>query len=68
MQYDRSVFVKECRLGMNLMGWIVLCHLCKLDEFFGDMADATVCLLDHQASAQHKVMLRWMDEVVANQA
>ena len=68
MEYDRSAFIKECRLGMNLMGWITICHLCKLDEFFGDLRDATGCLLGHKSSAQHKVMVRWMDEVVANQA
>ena len=77
-EYDRNVFIKELRLGMRLMGWIVLCHLCKIDELFGDMADATGCLLGHKTSAQHKAMLRWyamalggtysMDEVVASQA
>lgn len=68
MKYDRNVFIKECRLGANVMGWIVICHLCKVDEFFGDMGDATGCLLGHQSSAQHKGMVNWMDEVVANQA
>ena len=67
MEYDRNVFTKECRIGMNVMGWMVLCHLCKLDEFYGDMADATGSLLFHKESPQHQVMVRWMDEVVANQ-